>query len=479
MKKQIIILSSLSLLLLFQCSSDDTITDPKPIQEPEEVDILAEDFEVEGYKLTLTEIYCEKSKDQGDINKIANYYGYISAWASFDDDYITTTDKLETDEKTVLFYRVRDHWLGLKTGQTDSIEKSFVFYFNKYHVGKAYIHLDGWIKEKDNSGGDEDFGYQIIEINVEDIISSKEYQLEFRYGDDDIVIGKFKFEKFLINSDALTYPQGSGTQDSFDHSSGDYPPPSPISYTSSIPISKKYVILQEKQRKLYPQPNKVELPGGTSAYVINQNPKFLSDSDIIEPEFKILCDVKIEDHDTNCECLIEIDKDTHVVTNGIQLVGTGSIINGPKISEVPKMQIIQYWIPLKTWRIPAGTTKTYNVTYHHGWEETQEFGISVTLGYEAGATGFGKFSSEIESKYNYSISKNYSKEERWETSFAAPDDKNVVYVTWQRVNEIRLINSDGTIFKDENYYFSSMPVAHIPSNDIIDMAYQFNAGLSQ
>lgn len=468
MKKQIIILCTLSFFLLFQCSSDDTNSDPKPIQEPEEIDIPVENFEVVGYKLTLTEIFCEESNDQGDADSRSEFYGYISASASFDNDYIYTTDKLETNEKAVLFYRYKDHWFGLKTNETKSLEKSFDFYFNSNHVGKASILLDGWLKEKDpEDKDDDDFGYRTKEINVEDIKLDLEYELPFDYNGD-IAIAKFRFEKFSINSDALTYPDGYGPEDTFNVSSGDYPPPNPTSYTSGIPVSKKYTIIQQNPSKLYPQPNKVNLSGITSLFVYNQNPKFVSDSKIIEPEFQIFCN---EVHnDTNCVCLIEIDETTHQVTYGTSAVGTGSTITGPEISEIPIMQIIQYWVPIKVWRIPAGASKTYTVTYTHGWEKTQEFGISVTLGYES----LSGFSAELAARYNYSISENYSKEEKWETSFSAPEDKNVVYVTWQRVNEIRLINPDGTIFKDENYYFSSMPVAHVPSNNIIDIAYPFN-----
>jgi hypothetical protein len=217
----------------------------------------------------------------------------------------------------------------------------------------------------------------------------------------------------------------------------------------------------------------VELLGTTSAYVYNQNPKFVSDSELIEPDFNILCEEV--HHDDNCICLIEIDEDTKEATYGTQIVGTGPSIKGPKISAIPKMQIIQYWVPIEVWRIPAGTSKTLEVSYTHGWEETQEYGISVTLGYEAGVEGFGKLNTELQTSYNYSIAENYSKTETITNSCTAPDNKNVLYVTWQRINEIRLINNNGEIFNDENYYFSSMPIARVPADDIIDMAYQYNA----
>ncbi len=115
------------------------------------------------------------------------------------------------------------------------------------------------------------------------------------------------------------------------------------------------------------------------------------------------------------------------------------------------------------------------MTYTQGWEETHEYGLSITLGYESPETFAGTFSAEISSNYNYSISNSSSKKENWDTTYKAPDDKNVVFITWQRINEIRLIKPNGEILQDENYNFNSLPVAHVPSADLIDMAYQFSA----
>ncbi len=461
------------------CSSDDPDPDPNPDPNPIgnaiEVAISDEEFEVFAYRLTLTNLLCTASNDSGYSGDgyQQEIYGYITASAEYEPGYINTSDNLETDEKTVLFYRNRDHWIGLKPDEAKPKDNSFTFYFNKNHLGKAKIRLGGKLMEKDSETDDDHFtindtgyDYQINDIDdVEDIKLGTEYFLEFKFTDNDKVRAIFKFEKIAINSDELTYPEGKNPEDNFDLSSGDYPPPSPASYTSSIPASKKYVIIQKPPKKLYPQPNKLE-----DKYVYNINPKFVSDSKLVPSvpfEFNPGANIHSE-----YECLVTIDEVGETASH------EDTTLNGLAMSTMPRYQLIEYWRPIKVFRVPAGVSKSATIKTHFGVKTDYSIGIETTFGFSAGMEGLGEFSSEITLNSSYSISTN-SWDEYVDTTTITPDKgKNVVFVAWQRVNEIRLIGNDGEIFQDPNYIFYSPKTTRLTSNEIINEAYQFDANVN-
>ncbi len=450
----------IALFLFSQCDSGDDLNEF--YEEPILDEIITERYEVVGYRMVMDTIFAP-----GQVG----YFGYLSAWAEYDEEYEDTDEKMEKHEKAVLWYQnpVTTNFppfVPIKNSYRD-------FFFNPDHLGKANIVLQGYFVVRINFPLSNDhldiiLGDQTLELNVEDIQVDIEYEIEFEghYEGNQIIIPiSFHFEKVLINTDHV-YPDGKSSSDIFNLTSQDFLPPAPKSYISGISASNRTVIVQEPAKKMYPTPVTITSNASEKLYSYNLNPKFVSDSQLYTPTFTPLI---TNNGSSGPNCLISF-----IEIFGFEIaVPIETVETGVQLESVPNLQIIQYWVPLEVWRIPAGASKTVSVTTTYGWEETSGHEIATTLGFTIGPD-FAQFTAELSETYSYSFTSSQSQEKTYESSFTAPADKNAVYVTWQKINEIRMVGQDGEFFHDPNYEFRSVELARIPTEIIVEYAYLFD-----
>ncbi|MCO6475693.1 MAG: hypothetical protein J5I94_03685 [Phaeodactylibacter sp.] len=123
--------------------------------------------------------------------------------------------------------------------------------------------------------------------------------------------------------------------------------------------------------------------------------------------------------------------------------------------------------------MPAGVTLTTSTEITHGVGAEFSYEYSITTGFTAG-TDIASFSMEISHTFGFSVSYNYSITTTKTKEISAPDDRNVSFITWQLVEEYRVVDANGRMFTDPNYEFKSMLIATIPTNHIVEEAHQFS-----
>jgi hypothetical protein len=484
------VLSLLLMVILFPTCKDDPVIPPDPDPIPIPVTIPIEEYNVVGYRLVLDSIMALGIGDGGDGH--SEFFGYIKVTPKYDAAYVFTEEDFEKKEDVLMWYRQNNKWVRINSGESLPVGSYCDFLFNKDHLGKASIEIESWFFEHDGNDhpwsvflnkNDHDFELQIeTPIPIEDILTSKDYTWEYSLpdfpGNHDVQI-KYHFEKILTNEDYI-YPEGYGPDQEFNITNELFPTPRPAAYSAGIPTSDRVVVAQSPVRKLYLIPAKVKTGNDNLFWYpdlsvfSNQTAsvtkvKFISDGTPCTPTFEPL-NLDDPDHDKDPQCLVHWG---NISNDALYMMEDP--IDGPKIEKTPMIQIVQYWQPLKIWRMPAGASKSFTVETTKGWEKEEGSEIGVTLSYSCGFFGFGDFSAEMSSTFSYSFS-SFESETLSETfSYSAPDDKNVIYIIWQQVSEFRLVGTDGKIFQDPNYEFRSMTVARTRSDELIEEAYLFDA----
>jgi hypothetical protein len=445
---------------MFALTNCDNNTDADDIYvEPILEEVNANKYDVIGYRLVVDRIQTSATR----------WKGYLTARASYDEEYIHTDEDLERHGKVVVYYQ-NDWYPGPNFNwNSGKIDDSFCdFFFNPDHLGKANIIFEGGFE-----AGLSNYGGRLVkctqdantQINIEDIERNPEGSVLFTsYEEPEIFVEiTYHLEKMVIDSDCV-YPEGKSSMDIFNVSFMEFAPKAPRYYTSSVTSSERMVMVQEPAKKMYPTPVIIKTNDNELFYSYGLKPKFVSDSEPYTPTFSP--NIVIDDlHAT--ECLLSINEDTG------EALAISTAKTGVQLESVPNLQIIQYWEPLEVWRIPAGGTKSVTVTTSYGWEETSGHELATTLGIQVGPD-WAQFTGELSETYSYSFTRNKSQEISVESSYSAPDDKNAVYVVWQKINEVRMVGQDGKIFSDPNYKFRSMQVARVPTEVIAEYAYLFD-----
>ena len=475
-------------LLIIGCNNDDDEIIPEPIPELTNIGT--------GVRLSIDSIVCLRSKDEvgggHSDNETLEVYGYIRAWTSFDYTVSNEKENYEKLDTSMLWFRNNDDLVYLTKDEVLSVRTFTDLFFDNNQAHLAKINLDFLFIEYDpdeatwgNSAvsnlimyteeidGDNDRISPPIKISMEDIeyydrVFKKTYTQYIRnnwHGDDANMQLEihYSFHPVPIKS-AAPLPEGYAIGDEVIEPDL-YPDIPTISAYAAAPPEKssELVVGQKVLGNFSPEPLMVRTDS-VKYHVYGLNPKYVSGSLLQNPVFN-----SIERPDNSGE-----DPWNGLIFFGHKPLKAPDGIIGPKLESKPIIQMVRYWVPINVERIAAGVTLTTSeeITHGVGAEFSYEYSITTGIGASAGVLSF---SQEISQTFGFSVSYNYSVTYTTTKEIAAPDDKNVSFITWQLVEEIRVVNEQGELYTDPSYDFKSMLIATIPTNHIVQEAHQFSA----
>jgi hypothetical protein len=484
---KVILVLFLVLFILDSCKKDDPIN-PDPNPDPyEEGDILQVDNDIQVIRITLDSIKVIKGGDKGNGFELL---GIATTKVNYLGGYINTDDLLEKKSDYVLWYYGDNskEYLRLKPGELVKIDNYVDYYLNANHIGKTEIVLDIKLFDRDeNSIQEFTVGMsEVEEINGQSAQGGKEIWVQFQNDPEHEVWFYYHFENFNQQYQAKYLPGYENKQEFVVTNNPDFP--AVTAYKSSVPqFSDRWVVAQKKRSKFYPQISLVKIKGGGPLPVYNykhldQKPELVLDGEV-NPNPEIESQNFVDVLATHARK--DLYKPYAGLLKGLEM-NTGEKANlefppgiVPDIEPLetaPFIQMIKYWKAIKNYSIPAGVTITEEVTITNGWEESISNTFSILLGFKVSGGAFGfesEFKTEITNTFNTSSTMSLEKEYTTSTSFTAPNDKNVVMVLYELIEEYRLVDEDGKIYIDPNYEFASMDAIAVGTETTKWVPYHF------
>lgn len=452
------------LIIFAACEKDDL----DPI-DPENVDPDIEEFDLIGVRIVIDDIKCVKKFDiQGTHEEL---YGYLEVWAEYESTYEFTEERYETENKALVWFAERDddNYVALEEGESKSIDRSVDFIFNRNSFNNARIVVGGHLKEYDYEGSDEDFGYEEKDYDLE-VASNDKLTFKFQHtsGESESEFN-YKFEVFNPRGSAIL-PEGYQLTDVFNilntdenpNQAGAYPAlPVPFSYEARPPgISERLIVGQKKWSDFYPD---------ILTFMTNES---------TQPNYVYGLKNKISLLDHNALPLDDIvisgeyeeDEWQGILTKEEEDFVTERHITLPALDKAPRLQLIRFFKPLDSWRIPAGGELSSTVEYKIGYEKETYSEFQATVGYSIGG-----FSAELTATFGQNVKRSEEETDSKTVTYSAPDNNNVLYVEWQMWEEYRFVDENGDIFKDPRFEFGSTSVLTIPTDHLVPKAYLFDA----
>ncbi|MEZ4961788.1 MAG: hypothetical protein R2830_18310 [Saprospiraceae bacterium] len=504
--KKLKIFSGLFLLVLLagalfvSCEKDNIEPEPEPLPEPTDIGL--------GIRLSIDSIECIFSDDYvpdaGDNSDI-ELYGYIRAWSTFAYPSADQKQHYEKMDTSLLFFRAPEDLFRMNGGYGDEVAPEIIkigkftdFFFDNDKRHLTSINMDYFFADYDFQGEGlwekspeiqrlmftegTDAGGNVaakpLVFNAEDIelydkAFKRTYSLYLRdkYRPDKhkmVILVHYSFHPVPVKS-AAQLPDGHILGEEF--TEPDLYPEIPIvpAYAAAPPAkSVELVIGQKSLSKFSPEPMKLDF-GGTYFHVYGINPKFVSGSQLIAPYFEQKEHVGNAGDDpwTGLVWFAKPQRPSKAPPVGEQ-------VTGPTLQTKPIIQMVRYWVPINIERIPAGVTLTTSTEITHGIDAGFSYQYSISTGFSVGGD-LASFNMEVSQTFGFSISYNYSITTTKTKEIAAPDDKNVAFITWQLIEEFRIVDENGELFTDPNYDFKSMMAASIPTDHIVEEAHQFSA----
>jgi hypothetical protein len=459
----------LLLILTPSCTEDEIIL---PVEDPTQVAIPAEEeANLYGIRLVLEGLECIKSSDASGNSE--ELYGWLTVHVNYLAGYTKTAEQYEKEGTALLWYAtpLNDH--STAEGSTWPLNRVMDYYFNPASIHRASIQLSGHMKEEDSSSPDDDFGYNELSLNVEQIIAGATYELSFEgHGGSAQVRFNFRFERIRMRSSGIL-PDNYQPSDLFEDI-GLYPDlPKPESYAAQSPaISERLIVGQKPWNNFHPDPTQVWKSTGQGPYfayclrnIGGAGITYVSGGEPAYPQV-------IPDQNNT-------DRQWYGLLDGTPYTGAPYEVfsaMGPTqlmpLEKAPRLQLIRFYKPIEIWRLPAGSSWEKTVSYSNKWEKEYYVEFSLTVGID-----ISLFSTELSSTFGSAWSYSGTVSESETMSYNAPADKDVLYIVWQLYEEYRIVDEEGHLFTDPNYEFRSMEVITIPTDHIVPKAYMYDVNI--
>jgi hypothetical protein len=463
------------ILLWSACEKDTPTPNPNPpAPEPYEVPVPSvEPSDLLGYRFSVISLTCLKENDNSGHTE--DLYGYLEVWVDYEPGYEYTEEGFETHGHALMWYTRKDKYYSMAENDTVAIGNQVDFVVNREFAHKMRIHLKGHVKEHDDGGyNDEDLGVKDIVLEPDDFNIGKLEGLVFTDEHDGVSQVKITYMITKFNPRPRgVYPAGYGPVDNF-QARELYPDlPNPTSYEGVPPaISERVIAGQEYWSHFHPGFLQVTTNDNERYYAyrlrdLQNKVNLVSGAGLINPtpEVTPYYNAELNEWYGLTEKVMEYAIGDHEEFDAVE-----GIKQLYPLQSAPRMQYTRYWKPLEVWRLPAGASISKKKTFTNSGETSGYSEFSAMVGFEAGG-----LSAELTSTFGSSWTSGWEITQEVDMTYAAPEDKNVLYVVWQLWEEFRIIDDNGDIFSDPNYEFRSMELLTVPTDYVIPKGYVFDA----